>query len=261
MARQFNVPHLYITLPTPTKYKAPKSQQRLTIPQRNRIEHVIKLREQFKKLDSSIENLLIERKKTGYEKIEGVLVTVKGTSKKDLVAKSLQDVKENVEVINCGENPAGEEFAIVRFSNGSTQSLIKKVEQYASKDRKSGIPANNNLVASIESISKAILEEFWVGNRENLPILNDSPIWWEVWLIGGTEDLDFAESMRNQFLNFATKENLRFNPDLRIDFPDRQVFLIETSSNQMAKAITYLDCIAELRPPSRGIRDWYTSKI
>lgn len=257
MKHVYNLSHIKIPVPAPTMYKAERRNIEKSIPPRNRQQHVVRLKKQVAELEENLKNIDKKRKDLGIENVSGITVTLKSNQNYDLVSKAIEGKRENVEIINEGTNNQGEQFAVVRFGKGSLSPLRKKVEEYGAENTKKGTPRHNDLVASIEKINQVILEEFWVGPNELLPLTNDQAVWWELWLLGGKDNVNYAKEMREQFLHFTKKSNIEFDDETRIEFADRQVFVVKATKEQMSKAITYLDCIAELRPPSRGIRDWH----
>lgn len=256
--REFNLGHLRIPVPRPTRYKGKGTPSTLNLPERKRKQHAENLRNQLRILEESIETLQKERKKVGLKDVEGVLVTVKGAANFDLARDRLRDQNQDVQVMNVGETENSEPFAVIRLGRGTVKSIAQKVDKYETlNDNRSGKPRNNDLMNGIEAIRKSLVEELWTGPLEFLPAQDETVNWWEVWLYGGIEDPQLALRMRLQFSVFAKRERIEFDVEQRIEFADRQVFLIRASYTNLSNAISYLDSVAELRPPSQGIRDVY----
>ena len=72
--------------------------------------------------------------------------------------------------------------ATVYIPAGKESYFIQKVEDYSNEAKRTakGNPKNNNLVASIEDVKLAMLDAFWIGNRDQMP--SDIAIWCEIWL-------------------------------------------------------------------------------
>lgn len=256
--REFNLSHLCLPVPKPTKYKGTGSPSTLNLPERKRKEHAENLRNQLHRLEESIEALKKKRQEVGLHEVDGVLVTIKGAANCDLARDRLSDQNQDVQVMNVGETENSEPFAVIRLGNGTVKSLAKKVDRYETQnDNRSGKPKYNDLMNGIEAIRESLVEELWTGPQEFLPVQDETPNWWEVWLYGGTENPQLALRMRLQFAIFARRERIELDVEQRIEFADRQVFLIRASYANLSNAVSYLDSIAELRPPSRGIRDVY----
>lgn len=257
MNRNFNLAHIRMPVPRPTEYKTPPQNVPKKLPPRDRTQHAKRLKQQLREIDKTVETISLERKKKGLEEVDGVLVTVKGAPKYDADFGPLQSKRKGIEIINKGTSEKGEDYAVLRIPKGDTSPVLDKIEQYENEkeDTRKGEPKHNKVLAVLEEIGGAALEEMWVGPKEMLPN-NNEITWWEIWLLGGHDEPFKAETMRNQFHKFAIAESIQFDKEERIDFPDRQVFIVEANRNTIAKAIGLLDCIAEIRPPSKGIRDW-----
>jgi len=253
----FRLEHIKIGVPVPTSYKAPKSGGgALSLPDRNRKLHADNLRKQLRNLESSIELLKEERKEQGYQAVEGVLVTVLGAENQDFAGEKLKDKRQNVEVVNIGENGQNQKYAVVRMGKGELQSLASKVDQYEKVDTPKGKPKYNDVVRGIQEIKRALLVDLWSGSVEQLPERNDQEHWWEVWLVGGSDNPDVAEYVRLTLALFAKNENLALDLNQRIVFAEREVYLIRARYEMLERAIAFLDSIIEIGPPSKGIRDF-----
>lgn len=256
--REFDLKHLRIPVPRPTQYKGKGSPNTLNFPERKRKEHAENLRNQLRILEESIEVLQKKRQEVGLQEVDGVLVTVKGAANFDLARERLRDQKQDVQVMNIGETENKEPFAVIRLGKGTVKSLAQKVDKYETQNvHQSGKPKYNDLMNGIEAIRESLVEELWTGPLELLPARDETANWWEVWLYGGTEDPQLALRMRLQFSVFAQRERIEFDIEQRIEFADRQVFLVHASYANLSNGVSYLDSIAELRPPSQGIRDAY----
>ncbi|WP_206915754.1 S8 family peptidase [Alicyclobacillus suci] len=155
-----------------------------------------------------------------------------------------------------GETERNEPFAVLRLGKGTVKSLADKVDKYETEiDKRSGKPRYNTLISSIDSIRESLVKELWTGPLELLPAQEDTLNWWEVWLYGGIEDPQLAQRMRLQFAAFAKREGIEVDIEQRIEFADRQVFILHASYANLSNAVSYLDSVAELRPPSQAIRD------
>lgn len=251
--------HIRIGVPAPTVYKAPRSGGSLNLPDRDRKLHADHLRKQLKVLESSIEHLQKERKEQGYN-VEGVLVTVLGATDFDIAGDKLKDKRQHVEVVNIGENQQNQKYTVVRMGRGEVRSLEHKVDEYEKVDTPKGKPKYNDVVRGIQEIKRSLLMDLWAGPYEQLPERNDQEHWWEVWLIGGSENPDIAEYGRLTLALFAKNENLSLDLDQRIEFAERQVFLLKAQYEILEKAVAFLDSIIEIGPPSRGLRDFYVSE-
>lgn len=253
----FRLSHIKIGVPAPASYKAPKSRTSLDLPDRDRKQHADRLRKQLKDLEASIEHLHEDRKEQGYQDVEGVLVTVWGTKDHDLAGRNLNDKRQNVEVVNVGETQQNQKYAVVRMGRGEVRSLSHKVEQYEKVNTKTGKPRYNDVVRGIQEIKRSLLIDLWTGPIEQLPKRNGEDHWWEVWLIGGSESSDLAEYGRLTLALFAKNEQIDLDLNQRIEFAERQVFLLKAKHETVEKAIEFLDSIIEVAPPSRGLRDLY----
>ena len=65
--------------------------------------------------------------------------------------------------------------ATIFIPNKKHEFFIKKIEKYVGRE------SGTDVIGTVESIQAALLEAFWIGNKEAIP-KDDKSIWCEVWL-------------------------------------------------------------------------------
>ncbi|MER6524139.1 hypothetical protein [Streptomyces sp. NPDC001508] len=84
--------------------------------------------------------------------------------------------------------------AVVWISDGAVPTLLRKIDQFAVEDGPSGSPRNAALVANIEQIERATVENLW---QEKLPLPDeDVDVWWELWIDSRLSESDAVETLR-----------------------------------------------------------------
>ncbi len=172
---------------------------------------------------------------------DGMYLEFSGAQNYDLAIKSLESLKSNIRLLNVKtENNTIK--ATVFVPNGKEQVFLKKILAYADSSQSGDKLKNDQLVSSIESISLAVLESFWVGNLEEIPTA--APSWCEMWLRYDSEitEKEVFEVFTKQCgaLGISIKEE-------RIVFPERVVVLIKANSLQLENLISISSFIAEIR--------------
>ncbi|MDL9947082.1 S8 family peptidase [Gordonia sp. ABSL11-1] len=117
-------------------------------------------------------------------------------------------------------------------------AFMKLFEDYLSGSTKAGQPPNQDLVANISRIRKAILADLWTSDGEP-PVHGQH--WWELWL--DTSSGDF------QAINgFVSAYELRMLPR-SIQLRDRFVVWVEATWNQLEPLPFTVVPLAEIRKP------------
>lgn len=164
----------------------------------------------------------------------GTYLEFESKEKFQLMIKSLEATRQGIKLLNVRE-VENHQKATVYVPKGKENYFIKKVEDYLTKDNKSG-PANANLIESIENIKKAVVESFWIGSKEFIP--QEEKTWCELWLAIDDEEVNFIELINK--LDIEVKNDT-------ILFPERLVLLIKAENRDLQKLIVSLDNVAEIR--------------
>ncbi|MDI9468714.1 MAG: S8 family peptidase [Bacillota bacterium] len=173
---------------------------------------------------------------------DGIYLEFSGKANYDLVVKSLDNIREGVRLLNVrADEESNTVKATVYVPAGKETYFIKRVDQYLTEKTKNGEPRHMNLINSIEDISLAFLDAFWLGAKTDIP--DDIPVWCEIWLRAEDDTCDEVESLLKEAceaLNISLDEKA-------IYFPERIVRLIRADSKQLSELINTYAYIAELR--------------
>jgi hypothetical protein len=110
----------------------------------------------------------------------GMLVTAIGSGLEDRsVNKQLRDRKTGTDVVTVREGRA-----LVHAASDLT-ALRDKIQAYGTEDTRTGKPRFQNLVARIDTIAAASIDDLSLGEIEQ-SIADEDRIWVEVWMPGGS---------------------------------------------------------------------------
>jgi Subtilase family len=176
----------------------------------------------------------------------GIFVTFESFPGVELALESLDPKRgrrhpELIAVRSIEGDDGIREQATVFVPDGKLGYFLKKMRDYAGTAEQES-PKNNKLIDRIASISLASLEQLWTDSPSEFPRPDDKT-WWELWL--RRED---GSRERARVEQFAHEVGAQLG-SLTLGFPDRTVMLIHTSAKTLAKALSVLDDIAELRRP------------
>ncbi|PJZ46161.1 S8 family peptidase [Leptospira brenneri] len=208
----------------------------------NREEHGQSLLSDVQKAKIDFVSQLDQERKESFDFQPGIRITFESWEGFELKFKSLEDVKSKIEILSIKEIN-NKFFTTVRIPEGKLDVFIKKIKNYldSNKDRRRGIPSNNELIANIEKIKLSALENFWSDSKP-FPEDLEQKIFLEAWLRVG----DNRNSIINRFREQAEKPGI-FVSEKPLKFPETTVFLIRSSMNQLKHSILLLDCISEIR--------------
>ncbi len=219
----------------------------LNIPERNRTEHSEILRTQLRTALENIQEDLDRYNPSGTR--EGIYLEFRGDEGKDLVTKSLEDIRANIRLLNVHFDQENEVISATIFiPNEKKEVLSNKLRQYAEENTHSGQPKNMNLINSISEISQALVESFW-GDTLNL-IPEEEAKWCEVWLRVDSPDEDVQA-----FEALLEEHHIQSTPNV-INFPERAVKIVNANREQLALLSRYSDHIAEFRLAKESALFW-----
>lgn len=129
--------------------------------------------------------------------------------------------------------------ATVYIPKGKENFFLKRIENYGEESPK-GKPKHQKLVATINDIRGAVLESFWIGEKEWMP--GEESLWCEIWIRDDVKDLDASKIVRQviQELGIQMKKE-------EIDFQERKVILIKANKRQLMEVIARSEFIAEIK--------------
>lgn len=163
----------------------------------------------------------------------------------ELALKSLESLTAGVRLLNVRTTGQGGNqitLATVFVPSDKRAHFLTKIRDYGdiSKATPKGHPLNRPLVACIDDIFGAVLEDFWMDHIRPVPGID--PVWVEVWLSSTDEEAisGFRELLEGQGIPEHEDRPLLL-------FPERAVLLIFANGGQLASLIELSDLITELR--------------
>ncbi len=213
-------PHLFLKKSyTSQKYTSlSKSIKAKPLPERDRQTHgdfVISTLKQIwevhnLEISKSIENNIPVKK--------GEYITIVSASNELLELNSLGG--DGAKLLNVKSNPANNsQEATIYVPDNKQDKLISKIQKYLNQDTKKGLPANQKLIAKIEEVHRANIENIWSGAIEYIP--KNEPVWCELWLaIEESERKNHKKSLISicEYLNIQLYDEFTFSPMAQICF-------------------------------------------
>ena len=131
-------------------------------------------------------------------------------------------------------------YATVYVDNEKRDYFLNKIEEYATRDEKPGVPKNKKLIDSISDIRHALnIKPFWLDPPDLIP--GDKPEWCEVWLRS-----DESDKAKDRFSDLLTTLSIPSKSGF-IRFPERLVKLVFANRGQLDQLTVHSDYIAEFR--------------
>lgn len=208
-------------------------------PQRSVSEHANTLKNKLKSLTQEQVAAIRYR--------QGLYLEFSGAPKYDLAIKSLENIKEGIRLLNVHQDKENEIIkATVYIPSGKESYFLKKIDEYENEVTKSGKPKNNDLIGSIEDIKSAILESFWIGDIDTIPLKKSE--WCEVWLRfdyreHGEKSWKYSE---DDITKICQNNNIQIDSK-RLIFPERLVKLVFANAAELKLLISFCPFIAEIR--------------
>ncbi len=153
--------------------------------------------------------------------------------------QQLESLKKEIELVVVKKIPEqkGLITATVFVPETATEYFLSKVKKYRDENTPiKGNPKNEPLISRIESVHIGKVTSLFTDDEHLLPA-NGLDVWWEVWL---RKDRRSVFDQVVQRLNIRTKHNT-------ITFPEREIVLVMSNIEAMARIIANSDAIAELR--------------
>lgn len=228
---------------------------------RDRAGHAALLRSQLGRVETDFDLIAAERQQSELSSEFGLILNVVSEPDHPLAFTSLENAARGknpaIVLLNLRreDTPQGEVTkAAVFVPFGQLKVLVKKVEDYATKnnkDKKGNAtgPHNEALLANIASISVAAFEALWT-DPEEAPA-PDALAWFELWI---RRDEERWESQIKQEL---TALNLEF-PELKLVLPEHLVIVVRTTRALLESSLDLLNSLSEIRkarPCSVGLTD------
>lgn len=208
-----------------------------------------------RKLQECKEQSLTQKQVAAIRYKEGVYLEFSGAIQHDLAIKKLENLQKGIRLLNVKtENDTVK--ATVYIPVGQEAYFLEKVQAYAEPVEEGKSPKNNDLVRSIENVRLAMLDSFWIGDKQNMP--SDAPVWCEIWLRFDRSSFEEAES---SFVSCCSVLGIELN-EHHIVFPERIVRLVKANNEQLINVISTCAYIAEMRraPEANSFFDELTGR-
>lgn len=167
---------------------------------------------------------------------KGLLIRFESKPEFNLKLQSLDFTRNGIELLAVTPTDLGE-AATVYIPEGALKHFERAFEDYSSKTTEKGNPQQNALVAPIESVRAAVLDDLWT-DADGLPPKGEVRRY-ELWLRRAEVD---------RFMDLAERHRIAVSTN-RLTFVDRTVIVAECSLSTLANSFDLLDCIAEIRRP------------
>lgn len=224
---------------TPEPYKTPNSGGGKSNPYpRDRARHSAKLKNE---LGAAIACESTKRE-NGEVTREGTYLSFRGPVNGELDFSSLEYLPSKIRLLNVKQE-GNTDVATVFVPKSKTEHYEKAIAAYSDPSRdneKSGNPAHNALMSSIEEVSLSTLQRFWTGRNDLLP--GEEKAWVEAWLRYGDESPD---DVKQSFIDLLEAEGIEYKKDPVI-FPERLVMLVRANATDLSRLIDKSDYLAEL---------------
>jgi hypothetical protein len=217
--------------------------KRLSYPKRNVESHSKSIQT---KLQKAYEASGKQKQAAAIRHKDGVYLEFSGAAGHDLAIKSLENLREGIRLLNVRNDQESKiTKATVYIPSGKESYFVKRIEAYATKQTKSGEPKHNDLISSIEDVKLALLNAFWIGDKNTMP--TSIPVWCEIWLrCDHTEKTNAYENVEQSFLETCQRNNIKVDGG-KIVFPERIVKLAQTNEEDLKTFLDECEFIAEIR--------------
>ena len=216
-----------------------------TIPEQDRARHGSTLRGQIDLLRSVAENARDVQREAGMEDGLGLQVEFESFPDVELAFESLPRERSGIELLNV-RHEENRTLATVFVPDGKLDHFEGLIRDYLEekRDRAGRLRDNRRLIDAIQQIRAASLRALWTDAPGTIPTTDEGSVWWEVWLPVRRDRLATSES----FLERVDAQGMDVAQGELI-FPERTVFLVRASLEQMQHSMVTLNSIAELRRP------------
>ena len=233
-------PHLYIDGGGQTEqYRRPaQAIQAPPLPVRDRAAHADLLSASIGVALEAARAQLRARATTVAEGVPGFYLQIEVPANERAVIDQLGNRPKKIEVVAVREPTADNPSVVASVFVPATAETyyLEKVEAYRVRETTKGRPANEPLVARMETVRLATARSLFTDDDALFPIGGDA-IWWEIWLREGHRDVFGRMAAR---LNLQVKEHA-------VRFPEREVVLVLANTESIDRLVAYSDVVAELR--------------
>lgn len=172
------------------------------------------------------------------EGVPGFYLQIEVPANERAVIDQLGNRPKKIEVVAVREPTADNPSVVASVFVPATAETyyLEKVEAYRLRETAKGRPANEPLVARMETVRLATARSLFTDDDALFPIGGEA-VWWEIWLRDGHRDV---------FERMAARLNLQVK-DHTVRFPEREVVLVLASTGSIDRMVAYSDVVAELR--------------
>ncbi len=201
--------------------------------------HATHVREQYDRVYTHREVAAIQSKGGTYAEFSGL-------PGYELATKSLENRTSGIRLLNVHDTGSCVR-ATVFIPAGKEDFFRSRIQAYATETTTHGLPKNNDLIRSIETIRLAMVDSFWTDSMEALP--HETKINCEVWLRYDAkkrkpETYQFVEE---EFHKICDLHGIQVDKEIRLIFPERIVKLICANLEDLKNLIDTCDFLTEFR--------------
>lgn len=235
--------HIFLTgKPESHRYTAFGAPIKGTLPNRERGTHAQYLQRKLEAIWKKVKEKDSARLAVSLPVRNGTYLEFEGSPDEILNIQSLENRTSGIKLLNTRTEDAENHRVIkatVYVPKGKELFFLKRIQEYGEISPE-GNPRHEKLIATINDIKEAVLESFWIGEKDWIP--NENPIWCEIWVrdeLGNGIALNkIKESIAELGITMKSEE---------ISFPERKVILIKANRKQLTELISRSDYIAEIR--------------
>ncbi|HMZ85223.1 MAG TPA: S8 family peptidase [Giesbergeria sp.] len=229
-----------------TAHKAPGGAKHV-LPELNRAQHGGALNTQLQELRPLAAAAKERQMEIGLEAGLGIQIQFVSRPDADLAFEKLASEARHkgIELLSVQEVEGKAVVANVFVPDGQLQHFEKLVVDYLNEKKTAAGVARDNkkLLNTIGGIRASALAGLWMDAPELLPVDQNEPFWWEVWLRRAKGD---AGHYLHDFRRIAAMAECQVS-DAVVEFPERSVVVMYGSQRQLTQSVMLLNCVAELR--------------
>ncbi len=229
-------------------YCATGSPRRPPVPPRDRQQHASVLTQRL----TVVERQLAAARDEVLPHDSGMLVTAAGPGLEDsAVNRQLRDRNSGTEVVTVREGRA------VVHAGRDLAALRTKIQAYADQNTRNGKPRFQDLVARLDTIEPATIDDLSLGEIEQ-SIADDDRIWVEIWMPGGSGISDDQREALDEAVAELASIGQTQAPVVPVyRGPERDVHLVSATGAVLKALPVLLPSVVEVhRAPSFGRSSW-----
>jgi hypothetical protein len=152
--------------------------------------------------------------------------------------QQLGDRTKKIELVAVKKIPdlQGMVTATVFVPETAAEYFLKKVRKYRDEETEKGKPKNEALISRLETVQIGTVKSLFTDDLNLFPE-DGREVWWEIWL---------RQERSSVFEDITRLLNIRTKPHA-ITFPEREIVLVMSNVEAMARLIANSDAVAELR--------------